>query len=146
MTEKELKTILRTNIRRYRDYRSWTQAQLAEKTGISVNFLSDIENGKKWISPKTMVKIASAFNIEPFELFKTADYPEPSVSALLSRYNNEVIQAVSESLQQTYRYFQVLADEKPLATDSITPEPGSAAIYGIPEAGRHGSVAENGGN
>jgi transcriptional regulator with XRE-family HTH domain len=106
MTENELRTMVRTNIKRYRSYRRWTQAQLAEKLDISVNFLCDIENGKRWISPATMVKIACVLNIEPFELFKPADTPLPSVSDLLSKYNDEVIQAVSASLKQVYGYFQ----------------------------------------
>jgi transcriptional regulator with XRE-family HTH domain len=87
MTENQLRDIVRTNIRRYRNYRNWTQAEFAEKLGISINFLSDIENGKKWISPASMVKSASVLNIEPFELFKPADAPLPSVSVLFSRYN-----------------------------------------------------------
>ena len=112
MTETELKAIVRSNIKRYRDYRGWTQAQLAEKLEISINFLSDIENGKKWISLATMIKFASTFNIEPFELFKPADVPEPSVSALFARYNNEVIKSVSESLNGVYRYYQALVQEE----------------------------------
>ena len=116
MTEYELKTIVRTNIRRFREYRKWTQAQLAEKLNISINFLSDIENGKKWISPKSMVKFASILNIEPFELFKPADVPAPDVSTLFSRYNDEVVMAVSESLRRTYAYYQAVFDEKALST------------------------------
>jgi len=112
MTENELKTIVRANIKRFREYRKWTQAQLAEKLDISINFLSDIENGKKWFSPATMVKFASILNIEPFELFKPADTPAPAVSELFSKYNDEVVQAVSESLRQTYSYYQALIDEK----------------------------------
>jgi len=106
MTETQLRDTVRTNIRRYRDYRKWTQAELAEKIGISINFLSDIENGKRWISPASMVKFASVLNIEPFELFKPADAPSPSISALLSKYNDEVVQAVSDSLKQIYDYYQ----------------------------------------
>jgi len=106
MTETQLRDTVRTNIRRYRDYRKWTQAELAEKIGISINFLSDIENGKRWISPSSMVKFASVLNIEPFELFKPADAPSPSVSALLSKYNDEVAQAVSDSLKRIYDYYQ----------------------------------------
>jgi transcriptional regulator with XRE-family HTH domain len=79
---------------------------LAEKLDISINFLSDIENGKKWFSPTSMVKFASVLNIEPFELFKPADFPSPSVSAIFSKYNDEVVQAVAASLKQTYDYFQ----------------------------------------
>jgi len=115
MTEYELKAIVRTNIKRYREYRKWTQAQLAEKLDISINFLSDIENGKKWISPASMVKFASVLNIEPFELFKPADVPTPDVYTLFSRYNDEVVQAVSESLKQIYCYYQTLIKKKPPA-------------------------------
>ena len=85
MTGLELKKIVWANIRRYREYRKWTQAQLAEKMGISINFLSDIENEKKWFSPVNMAKFAMVLNIEPYELFKPPEVPEPAVSALFSQ-------------------------------------------------------------
>jgi len=113
MTETQLRDTVRTNIRRYRDYRKWTQAELAEKIGISINFLSDIENGKRWISPASMLKFASVLNIEPFELFKPADSPPPSVSVLFSKYNDEVVQAVSDSLKQIYDYYQAKVTAEP---------------------------------
>jgi len=53
-----------------------------------------------------MVKFASVLNIEPFELFKPPDSPAPAVSALFSRYNDEVVQAVSDALKQVYDYYQ----------------------------------------
>jgi len=110
MTENQLRTIVSTNIRRFRDYRKWTQAEFAEKLDISVNFLSDIENGKKWISPASMVKFASVLNIEPYELFKPADSPPPSISVLFAKYNDEVAKAVNTSLKQVYSYFQAQID------------------------------------
>jgi transcriptional regulator with XRE-family HTH domain len=112
MTENQLRDIVRSNIRRYRDYRKWTQAELAEKVDISVNFLSDIENGKKWISPASIVKFASVLKIEPFELFKPADAQPPAVSALFSKYNDEVVEAVSTSLKQVYGYYQAQVKAK----------------------------------
>ena len=106
MTESDLRDIVRANIRRFRDYRKWTQAEFAEKLGISINFLSDVENGKKWISPASMVKFASVLNIEPFELFKPADIPDASVSDLLTKYNDEVMEAVSASLKDVFTYYR----------------------------------------
>jgi transcriptional regulator with XRE-family HTH domain len=114
MTENQLKDIVRTNIRRFRNYRKWTQSEFAEKVSISINFLSDVENGKKWISPASMVKFASVLNIEPFELFKPADTPAPAVSVLFSRYNEEVKQVVSSSLEQVYSYYQAQIENEPL--------------------------------
>ncbi|GHT95946.1 hypothetical protein FACS1894141_5450 [Spirochaetia bacterium] len=113
MTENELRAIVQTNIRRYRDYRQWTQAELAEKLDISINFLSDIENGKKWISPATMVKFAAVLNIEPYELFKPADTVPPTVSTLFSKYNDEVVLAVSESLKTIYNYYHSQVGDTP---------------------------------
>jgi transcriptional regulator with XRE-family HTH domain len=112
MTEAEFRTIVRTNIRRYRDYRKWTQAEFAEKVNISINFLSDIENGKKWISPASIVKFASVLNIEPFELFKPANALPPAVSSLFAKYNDEVMQAVSVSIKQVYGYYQAHIEGK----------------------------------
>jgi len=112
MTETEFRTIVRTNIRRYRDYRKWTQAELAEKLNISVNFLSDVENGKRWISPASMVKFASVLCIEPFELFKPADALPSAFSSLLAKYNDDVSHAVSASLKQVYAYYQAKAEAK----------------------------------
>jgi len=105
MNERELRSIVQTNIKRYREYREWTQARLAEEMGISINFLSEIENGKKWFSTANMVKFASIFNIEPFELLKPADAPPPAVSALLLRYNDDVVKHLSDSLKQVFRYY-----------------------------------------
>ena len=106
MTEKQLREIVRTNIKQYRNYRKWTQAEFAERLDISINFLSDIENGKRWISPASMVKFASVLEIEPYELFKPANTPPPSVSALFYKYNDEVMQAVSDSIKQVNDYYQ----------------------------------------
>jgi transcriptional regulator with XRE-family HTH domain len=117
MTENDLRTIVRTNIRRYRGFRQWTQAELAEKLGISVNFLCDVENGKRWISPASMVKIAGVLNIEPFELFKPADAPPSVISTLFSKYNDEVIETVSSSLKRVYGYFQAQLAEEPTETE-----------------------------
>ena len=109
MTENEFRAIVRKNIRRYRDYRKWTQAELAEKMDISVNFLSDIENGKRWISPASIVKFAAVLKIEPYELFKPADAQPSSVCDLLNKYNDDVVLAVSSSLKNVYDYYLAFA-------------------------------------
>jgi transcriptional regulator with XRE-family HTH domain len=100
MTECELRRILSLNIKRYRNSRNISQADLAEKLDISVNFLSNIENGNKWISPLTLVKFASALNIEPYELFKPEEALPPDVPVILNKCLDEAVIAVTRTLNQ----------------------------------------------
>jgi transcriptional regulator with XRE-family HTH domain len=105
MTEKELRDILSVNIKRYRAYRKWSQEQLAEKIDISVPFLSDIENGRKWVSPATLVKFASALTIQPFELFMPEGTFPVNTAALLAKYTDEAIATITRSLKDMQTYY-----------------------------------------
>jgi transcriptional regulator with XRE-family HTH domain len=69
MEEKELRGVFAENIKKIRNKRGWNQLFLAEKLDISSNFLSEIETGKGWVSPLTLVKLANALEVEVFELF-----------------------------------------------------------------------------
>ena len=105
MTEQEIRGILSGNIRRHRQSRNLSQADLAEKLDISVNFLCNIENGNRWISPQTLAKFASALNIEPYELFKPAEALPPDVPLILNKCLDEAVIAVTQTLNQIRGYY-----------------------------------------
>jgi len=69
MEENDLRSILSKNIKHFRGLRGWSQVKLAEKIGISTNFLADIETGKSWVSSLTLVKLANCFKIDVYRLF-----------------------------------------------------------------------------
>jgi len=100
MTEQELRGILSRNIKRHRQSRSLSQADLAEKLDISVNFLCNIENGNRWISPQTLIKFATVLNVEPYELFKPAEALPSDVSIILNKCLDEAAAAVTQTLNQ----------------------------------------------
>ena len=96
MTAKELLLTLSSNIKKQRNRLKWTQAELAEKANISINFLSDIETSKKWPSPNTLVKFAEIFEVEAYELLKP-DYVLPdSFPHLIAKYKEDIYLAVKE--------------------------------------------------
>jgi len=105
MTDKELRGIFSANIKRHRQSRNLSQADLAEKLDISVNFLCNIENGNRWISPQTLVKFATALNIEPYELFKPAEALPPDVPLILNKCLDEAVVAVTQTLNQIRGYY-----------------------------------------
>lgn len=64
MAEKtDLKTEIGKRVHEFRIQNHFTQAQFAELIDISVNFLSEIENGKKGMSQDTICRICSHFQI-----------------------------------------------------------------------------------
>ena len=99
MTERELRAILSANLKRFRGYHNFSQAELAEKLEISIPFLSDVENGRKWVSPATLVKFADALGIQPHELFKPAEALPPAMALTLDKWSEEVIDAVTQTVK-----------------------------------------------
>jgi len=66
--EEKLRKALSANIKRYRAKLGFSQERLAETVGLSDQTINDIEGCRTWVSDKTLVKIARAFNIEAFQL------------------------------------------------------------------------------
>jgi transcriptional regulator with XRE-family HTH domain len=52
-------------IRMLRDLKGWTQAELAQRSGISAGNISLLENEKVDIGKKRAEQIAEAFNVHP---------------------------------------------------------------------------------
>jgi transcriptional regulator with XRE-family HTH domain len=101
MNERGLLKVLGTNVKQLRAQFKWSQAQLAEKVDISINFLSDIETGKKWPSPVTMVKIADIFQVEAYELLKPAHILPDNPTSVIQRYTDDIHSAIA-SVHNSY--------------------------------------------
>jgi transcriptional regulator with XRE-family HTH domain len=98
MTEKDLRAVLSQNIRRFRSYHKLSQAEFAEKIDISIPFLSDIENGKKWVSPATLLKMAEALNIEAYELLRPETIIPDNAINILEKYTADIYQIFGDAL------------------------------------------------
>jgi transcriptional regulator with XRE-family HTH domain len=98
MKEQELRAILSANIKRGRAYSKISQLELANKLDISTNFLSDIERCKTWVSPLTLVKLADALKIEPYELLKPNIEVSPTEKGILEKFSDDAVVAVNKAL------------------------------------------------
>ncbi len=67
------KDIFRNNLKYYRNLKGYTQEKLSEISGISSDYLSEIERGKRTPSFKRIELIANALEIEAYKLFKQSD-------------------------------------------------------------------------
>jgi len=100
MEEANLRNILSSNIKHYRGLRRWSQVKLAEKIGISTNFLADIETGKSWVSSLTLVKLANCFEIEVFELFLPENTPNDKINRIIKRLIRDISVKIDYSLDE----------------------------------------------
>jgi len=100
MERKEIRTILGSNLRKYRSIRDWSQMELAEKADISMNFLSEIERGNKWPYPDTLQNLAAALNVEVYELFKDESHAGNSDRGYMNRFSNDIAIAVEQAVKK----------------------------------------------
>ena len=98
MDETSLRTLFSQNIKRYRQMKGWSQEKLAEKMEISTNYLSDIETGRGWVSPFSLIKLANALDTEVFELFK----PQATVSSDVLSIVNKSLDDFSTSMRVSF--------------------------------------------
>ena len=101
MVKKEIRTILGSNLRKFRGCREWSQMELAEKAEISMNFLSEIERGNKWPSSETLQNLADSLDIEVYELFRSDYEIDSHIGKHMERFSNDVMIAVQESVKKS---------------------------------------------
>lgn len=86
------------NIRRSRQNKKVTQAVMADKIGITEKYWSDIETGRKPCSLDTLVAIANALEIEPYELLlpenKAINYDTRRAKIVMKQLKNNFSEMV----------------------------------------------------
>jgi transcriptional regulator with XRE-family HTH domain len=98
MEGKELRTALSRNLKLFRKYRNWSQADLAEKAGISITYLSDIERGNKWPHPDILANLATAFNVAGYEMFKPEEKLPDDVTNIIYRLAKDITASVNKTV------------------------------------------------
>ena len=84
----ELRRTLSHNLKKQRKIIGFTQEKLAEAAGLSPQTVNDIEGYRMWVSDNTILKLAKALHIDPYQLF------EPLIS------DKRAVLSVSEDLKK----------------------------------------------
>jgi len=90
-----IREILALNLKEYRRKSGFTQEKLAEKAGISANYLSMVEISRKFPTPEMLDRLAQALDIHTFQLFDPTATPD---GALL-----HLEQAIIENIKTVIR-------------------------------------------
>ena len=104
MEEQELKDILGKNIKILRSLRNLSQADLAEKAGISITFLSNIERGNNFPLAGTLCSLAKTLEVEVFELFKGNLVPSDSKN-VVSQLSKEIAEKMNSAISDIFKQY-----------------------------------------
>lgn len=96
MNAAELQELFSTNLKNARNRLHFSQMKLAEKANLSVGYICDLESGRRWGTPETFSKLATALDINPFELL----LPSSILVSPEAGKQNEIIAKLSDSLCQ----------------------------------------------
>jgi transcriptional regulator with XRE-family HTH domain len=106
MEEQELKTILGQRIKFFRFRRQYSQANLAEKAGISITFLSNIERGNNFPQTGTLCRLAKALEVEVWELFRPEETTDEQ-NAIIARISQDFTKQVNLAMEAVYNHYKV---------------------------------------
>ena len=102
-----VKQLLGARIKTLRRGRERTQEQLAERMGLSVNYVSRIERGLENPTLETLLGLAEALKVEPVELF-TFDHEEPNPDRLRQLLARLITEAKDDQLRQAVKVLRSL--------------------------------------
>ncbi len=105
MNEFSIDIILSENIKKLRKKLGWSQEQLAEKTGVSAPYITQIEVGKRTPSLDIVEKLATALGVEYKTLFETSFSVENVNSVEFSKHilESKLISAVTETIRNEFK-------------------------------------------
>ena len=63
-----IRAVFARNVKGYRTALQYSQEKLAEKSGLAIQTIKDIEAGRRWVSDRSLSKLSKALNIAEFQL------------------------------------------------------------------------------
>lgn len=100
-----VRTLFGTNLKRLRKRSGLSQLALANTVGMTHNFINDIENGKKWVSPATIEKLSKALKAPPYQFFLSEYDSENPELLRLNAYMDDVAQSVLKAVEETKKNY-----------------------------------------
>jgi transcriptional regulator with XRE-family HTH domain len=99
---KNIRDILAGNLKENRRKRGISQSKLAEKAGISTQYIAMIELTRQFPTPEVIERIAGALDIESYELFAVPPSPENAMERLHKDIIKEVREVITETLGNAF--------------------------------------------
>jgi transcriptional regulator with XRE-family HTH domain len=109
MVGQDIKNTLGKNIKHLRSHRELSQADLAAKAKISIQFLSEMERGNQWPRADSLAQIAEALNVPVLFLFREGIFNmnnTDGANAVLEQFSADLAQSVGKTIAEVCGQYQ----------------------------------------
>ncbi|HCC37908.1 MAG TPA: XRE family transcriptional regulator [Treponema sp.] len=96
VNEEYVRLLVSKNLKRLRALQNISQLSLALNTGLTHNFINDIENCKKGISAKTLAKLSTALKAEPHQFFLPDELANNRMRIYVNDFNDSLQKVIAE--------------------------------------------------
>lgn len=103
MNEIPIENVISENIKVLRKRLGWSQEFLAERTGVSAPYITQIEVGKRTPSLDIVEKLASALGVEYKTLFETKIENVQSPGFSKHILETKLISAITDTIHQEFK-------------------------------------------
>jgi transcriptional regulator with XRE-family HTH domain len=100
--ENYIRNLVSRNIKRLRVLHKLSQLDLSAKTGLSHNFINDIENCKKSISTESLAKLSNALNVEPYQFFLQENMYDNKMKSYVKDLIYSIFKVISDITKQYF--------------------------------------------
>ena len=104
MKEEEIHLRISENLKRYRKFKNWNQADLANAAGLSKETINSIECRKIWVSKTTLAKLTDALEIDVYKLFLPTE--NVSVYESVPEIRQYLFDNIKKIITDAYKDFQ----------------------------------------
>ncbi|MCL2007108.1 MAG: helix-turn-helix domain-containing protein [Treponema sp.] len=105
-----IKSLFSRNLKRLRKAANISQIKLSSITGLTHNFINDIEHGKKWVSAESLGKLAVALKVEPYQFFLSESKWNDRGAEIFSLYLEDFSDSISKMVNE-YRNRYLAGEE-----------------------------------
>jgi transcriptional regulator with XRE-family HTH domain len=97
-TGEKIRACLSRNLKIFRQRKKLSQMALANRADLAHNFVNDIENNRKWVSPETLAKLANILEVEPYQFFITDHQEESRQTKIFAGYLDDLTDSFNKFL------------------------------------------------
>lgn len=97
MEEIEVRKVFAENLKKLRKQKGLSQLKLSNELQMAFTFINDIENCKKWVSPETIARFATFFDV-PISTFFQLDLEEKNSK---NKKIDFIVKTIAEEISKT---------------------------------------------